>query len=520
MEAEIVNSWIPGAIAFLPLLATIGVFVLGDQRAQLRDGLVVMTSAAVLALAAAMYPAISAGHVLVSRIMELAPSLTMIFRVDVFGFYVTLIAAAVWFLVTIYCLGYMEGEHAQTRFYAFFLLTLSGALGSFMASDLFTLFMFFELMSLPAYVLVIHEQTPQAMRAGVKYLFMTIAGSLAFFFGLVAIQGMTGSLDLNQVGKITEAGPLATGAFIAFVIAFGMKAGMVPLHVWLSDAHPVAPSPASALLSGVMLKTGAYGLFRVIYGIYGAEFFRAAGWSTWLQIVAAITILLGSAVAITQTDLKRRLAYSSIGQMGYILLAMGLMTERAMVGGVYHIFAHAVVKSCLFLSAGSIIRQTGLRDVRDFGGLGYRMPLTMACFTMCALTIAGIPPMNGFVSEWALMQGAFDAGLSGYAVVLMLSALMNAVYYFTIVITAYFSKPRHAEHVGEMHDEHGIIPHVTTEAPPQIIPKRHFQWLREAPPQMLVPMLILATASVIFSLIPNNWPLEMAQQSAKLLLGR
>lgn len=520
MDAEILNSWIPGAITFLPLLATIAVFAIGEQRAHLRDALVVLTSAAVLALAVAMYPAISAGKVLVSRIMELAPSLTMVFRVDVFGFYVTLIAAAVWFLVTIYCLGYMEGEHSQTRFYAFYLLTLSGAVGSFMANDLFTLFMFFELMSLPAYVLVIHEQTPQAMRAGVKYLFMTIAGSLAFFFGLVAIQGMTGSLDLNQVGKITEVGPLAAAAFIAFVIAFGMKAGMVPLHVWLSDAHPVAPSPASALLSGVMLKTGVYGLFRVIYGIYGFDLFRGTNWPAVMQVMAAITILLGSAVAITQTDLKRRLAYSSIGQMGYILLAMSLLTERAMVGGAYHIFAHAVVKSCLFLAAGSIIRQTGLRDVRDFGGLDYRMPLTMACFTLCALTIAGIPPMNGFVSEWALMQGAFEAGLPIYSVILMLSALMNAVYYFTIVITAYFSKPRHAEHVGDMHEEHGIVPHVTTEAPPQIIPRSAFQWLREAPPQMLVPMVVLAIASLIFSLIPNNWPFSLAQLSAKLLLGR
>ena len=149
-----------------------------------------------------------------------------------------------------------------------------------------------------------------------------------------------------------------------------------------------------------------------------------------------------------------------------------------------------------------------------------RMPVTMACFTMCSLTIAGIPPMNGFISEWALMQGALDAGLPFYAVVIMLSGLMNAVYYFTIVIAAYFGKPREAEHVGELHEEHGIVPHVTTEAPPHIVPKRRSEWLREAPAQMLVPMLLLAAGCVIFSLLPGNLPLRLAQLSANLLLGR
>lgn len=524
MDAELVHSWIPGALVLLPLLAQVAVYILGERNAKARDATVLLTSGLTVVLAAAMYPTVASGKIIVLRLLDLVPPLGVGFRVDILSFFVTLISAVVWFLVTIYSLGYMKGEHAQTRYYAFFMLTLSGALGSFIAADLFTLFLFFEIMSLPAYVLVIHDQTPQAMQAGLKYLFMTIAGSLAFFFGLVVVQNLGGTLDLSQAGVIRDVTPLALGAFIAFVIAFGMKTGMVPLHVWLSDAHPVAPSPASALLSGIMLKTGAYGLLRVIYNVYGFEFFRATGWSQWLLVGAAVTIVLGSAVAITQTDLKRRLAYSSIGQMGYILLGMALLTERALVGDIYHIFAHAVVKSCLFLCAGAIIRQTGLRDIRDFGGLGYRMPVTMGCFALAALTITGIPPMNGFISEWALMQGALDAGRPFYALLLLLSSLMNAAYYLPIIITAYFARPQHAEnpaheHIGEVHEHHGVVTPVPTEAPPPVIPKRRLQWLKEAPAAMLVPIMVLAFGCIVFSFTPSNWPLRLSELAAKFLLG-
>jgi len=528
VEADTLYSWLPAAVALFPMAATGLVYLSSLRSGRLRDLAALSASAGTMLLCAAMYPHIAAGKTLVTTFGGFLPPLGLSFRVDVLSFFLAMLSSAVWFLATVYSLEYMRDEHGHTRYYSFFILTLSGSVGTFLAGDLFTLFLFFEFMSLPAYVLIVHEETPAAMRAGLKYLFMTIAGSLAFFFGLVATFELGGTVSLDRVGVITQTTPLALFAFIAFVAAFGMKAGMVPLHVWLSDAHPVAPSPASALLSGIMLKTGAYGLLRVIYNIYGTEYFRQTGWASGLLFAAAVTIILGSAVAITQNDIKRRLAYSSIGQMGYILLGMALLTERALIGDIYHIFAHAIMKSCLFMCAGAIIKRTGKRDIREFGGIGQKMPVTMACFTVAALTMIGVPPLNGFISKWELCLGAFDAGKPVYAVLLIISSLMNAVYYMPIVITAFFREREHAP----AHEPEPQPGRAVAGAP--VIPAESHEpgatsrgplaraWARvaEAPPGMLVPIVVLALGCIVFSLSPANWPLNLSEQAARLLLFR
>lgn len=526
MEAQTLHSWLPAAVALFPMAATGLVYFSSLRSGRMRDLAVLFSSGGTMLLAAAMYPQIAAGNVLVTTFGGFLPPLGLSFRVDVLSFFLAMISSAIWFLVTIYSLEYMRDEHGHTRYYSFFILTLSGSVGTFLAGDLFTLFLFFEFMSLPAYVLVVHEETPAAMRAGLKYLFMTIAGSLAFFFGLVATYELGGTVSLDRVGVIAQTTPLAMFAFIAFVAAFGMKAGMVPLHVWLSDAHPVAPSPASALLSGIMLKTGAYGLLRVIYNIYGTEYFRQSGWASGLLFAAAVTIILGSAVAITQNDIKRRLAYSSIGQMGYILLGMALLTERALIGDIYHIFAHAIMKSCLFLCAGAIIKRTGKRDIREFGGIGQKMPVTMACFTVAALTMIGIPPLNGFISKLWLSLGAFDAGKPIYAILLIISSLMNAVYYLPIVISAFFREhPDHAPAgAAAAHgDRQPAAPVVLAEshepgATPGSALARLWSRVAEAPPGMLIPIVVLALGCIVFALSPVNWPLNLSGQAARLLL--
>lgn len=502
--SESVQSWIPAAMVLAPLITPALVYLAGPRWPRLRDQLVLITSGLVAVLAAKLLPVVRDGRVVVCQLGQVIPPFELGFRVDVLSLFVTFVSAAIWFLVALYSLAYMKGEHDQTRYYAFFLLTLAGAMGSFMAADLFTLFLFFEIMSLPAYVLIIHDQTPRAMRAGLRYLSMTISGSLAFVFGLVVTYQSAGTLSLSGTGILAPGSPLAGYGFAAFVVAFGMKAGLVPLHVWLSEAHPVAPSPASALLSGVMLKAGAYGLLRVFYNLYGVSFLRETGWADWLLAAASASILLGSAVAITQTDLKRRLAYSSIGQMGYILLGMSLLTERALVGDIFHIFAHAVVKSCLFLCAGAVIRQTGATDISQLAGIGRRMPVTMGCFALAALTIIGIPPMNGFVSEWQLSLGAFDAGKPAYAGLLLLSSLMGAAYYLPVVITAFFGT-------------------AASPADAPLVPPsrpRGRALAGEAPAAMLAPMVVLAAACVLFSLMPTNYPLLLSEMAARMLIGR
>ncbi|MEW6307489.1 MAG: proton-conducting transporter membrane subunit [Bacillota bacterium] len=500
---QTVHSSLPLVASITPMAGSLLVYFAGLVNDRARNAVAIAIAALTLVLVLMMYPQVNAGLILEANYGEFLPPLGISFRVDLLSFFLAGLSAFIWLLATVYSLEYMQGEHGTNRYYSFLTLTLAGALGTFLAGDLFTLFLFFEFMSLPAYILVVHEETDEAMRAGLKYLFMTIGGGLCFFFALVATYELGGTVTLGQVGLIKDVSLLSALAFVGYLIAFGMKAGMVPLHVWLSDAHPVAPSPASALLSGIMIKTGAYGLLRVIYGVYGPEFMARVNWPSFLLAAAAITILLGSAVAIMQQDIKRRLAYSSIGQMGYILLGMSLLTERALTGDIFHIFAHAFMKACLFLAAGAVIKRTGKRLIADYAGIGFKMPVTMGCFTVAALTMVGIPPLNGFISKWEIALGAFDAGKPLFAFLLVVSSLMNAVYYFPIIISAYFGRPAH-DSLATGHEGSG-----SAEAPRK--------WL-EPSWGMLLPMLLLAAGCFAFVLFPNNWPFAVSAFVARLLL--
>ncbi|MEW6523366.1 MAG: proton-conducting transporter membrane subunit [Bacillota bacterium] len=492
MQATVV-SWLPVVATLLPLVGTGCIYLVEGRSWQWRNGLSVATAAIAFGLVLAMYPAIAAGKVLVMEFPNILPPLGLSFRADPLGFFMAATMSLVWLMVTVYSLAYMEKEHHKKRYYPFLILTLSGSLGVVLTGDMFSLFLFFELMSLTAYVLIIHEQSHEAMKAGYKYLIMTILGSLALFFAIIAVYEISGTLIIGR-GIIGWPSPLALGAFVAFLLGFGIKAGMFPLHVWLPDAHPVAPSPASALLSGLMLKTGAYGLIRVIYNVYGISLLQRTNWMQILVWLAAITILLGSSVAILQDDIKRRLAYSSIGQMGYILLGMGLMSERALFGAVFHIFGHALMKSALFLAAGAMIHKTHRRSIADLEGIGYRMPLTLGAFTLSALAMIGIPPLVGFLSKWELSLGALDAGRPWFVVILLASSLMNGVYYFPIIIAGYFSK-KSAYADGA----------------------QAWSMADETSPVMLVPLVLLAAGTLIFAVLPNSLPYVLAGKSAHFL---
>jgi multicomponent Na+:H+ antiporter subunit D len=328
---------------------------------------------------------------------------------------------------------------------------------------------------------------------------MTIIGGLALFFGIIIVFELGGTVSLGVGTIINESSLLALIAFICFLIGFGMKAGMFPLHVWLPDAHPVAPSPASALLSGVMLKTGAYGLLRVIFNVFSPALLQNSGWDTILGVLAVITILLGSAVALTQTDIKRRLAYSSISQLGYVLLGLSILNNNAITGAVFHIFSHAFMKSTLFLAAGAVIWKTGIRNINDMKGLGRQMPITMGCFSIAALAMIGIPPLNGFLSKWTLALGALDANMPFYVLVLLISSLLNALYYLPILIPAFFELPEGIAH--DPHDHHDIKVKV-----------------QEASPRMLSAIVVLALCTIFFGLTPNNITFALSRLTAAFLL--
>jgi multicomponent Na+:H+ antiporter subunit D len=489
------GNFLPVWIVMFPMVMTVVIYYVEQHSESMRNALAIGTSVVTFLSVCLLYPIVMSGTIIQYSMFQLLPNLDISFRVDILSFSLAILASFVWMLVSIYSLDYMCKEHGCNRYYPVLIITLASCMGIFMAGDLFTLFVFFELMSLISYVLVVHEETIEALRAGYKYLIMTIIGGLALFFGIIITFELGGSVSLGSGSTlISEPTNLAFFAFISFLIGFGMKAGMFPLHVWLPDAHPVAPSPASALLSGIMLKTGAYGLLRVIFHVYGLEFMQETGWTLILAVVAVITILLGSAVAITQEDLKRRLAYSSVGQMGYILLGMSILTERALIGNIFHIFSHAFMKSTLFLAAGAIIQKTGKRNIKDLGGIGKQMPFTMFAFTLAALAMIGIPPFNGFLSKWTLALGAMDAGVPFFVLILLISSLLNGLYYLPIIISAFFG----AEHGHEHAHEHVKI--------------------SEAPYKMLIPIAILAVSCLLFGLLPSNLPFDLSRVAAEYLL--
>lgn len=485
---------LPIWVVIFPIFMSIVIFAASKRSEKLRDGLSIATAVVTFLLVAAMYPVIMAGEEIAYTLFDILPNLGISIRVDILSFSLALLSSFVWMLVSIYSIDYMSHEHGGDRYFPILIFTLGSCLGIFIAGDFFTLFIFFELMSLISYVLVIHEETPEALRAGYKYLIMTIIGGLALFFAIIITFEVAGTVSLGMGTLIKTPSTLAFLAFLSFLIGFGMKAGMFPLHVWLPDAHPVAPSPASALLSGIMLKTGAYGLLRVLFHVYNIPLIKDARWNVLLGVVAVITIILGSAVALTQEDLKRRLAYSSIGQMGYVILGMALLTERALIGDVFHIFSHALMKSTLFLAAGAIIWKTGLRNINDLHGIGKKMPVTMGAFTIAALAMIGIPPLNGFLSKWTLSLGALDAGAPYYVVVLLVSSLLNGLYYLPIIIAAFFGGEESELGLEHSHPSYS-----------------------EASYRMIIPVAILGLGCLVFGLMPGNIAYDLSLRAASFL---
>jgi formate hydrogenlyase subunit 3/multisubunit Na+/H+ antiporter MnhD subunit len=432
--------YLPLWLVALPMLGALVVYLLGDVRERLRDIVVVAIAAVTFVLVLAMYPSV----VLQRTALEFTLPLLgegLRFLVDPLGLLFATITSLVWLAATIFSLSYMYHEHKRRRFYIFLLLTLAANLGLVIAGDLFSLFVFFEGLGFLAYPLIIHTETEEALRAGTKYLFMTIFGGLSLLFGILLLYSYSGSTAISPaLGALREAGFIKYVISGLMILGFGVKAGMIPVHIWLPDAHPAAPSPASALLSGVMIKAGAYGIIRTLGSIFRPPFeahevARIASsakeavvgghtellWETtkvlgyaviWIGIV---TMFLGVLMALLQENSKRMLAYHSISQMGYILMGIGvagyLGHEGAigLAGGVYHIINHALFKAALFLGVGAVYFRTGELNMYKLGGLRRKMPLVAAFTFIAALGISGIPLFNGFVSKTLLHHAIVEA---------------------------------------------------------------------------------------------------------------
>ncbi len=528
MIQETMESIIPLLMIIIPLLCGLAIFFTGspgsgnntikdvgqaqfkdttssaDSRSVPRNILLMISTLIPFGMSIYLYSFISQGMVVVSK-FDILPPLGLSFRVDILGQYMSLLFTFFGFMLVLYSIGYMKGDPLPQRFFGFLLLVYGGSLGVILAGDLFTLFLFFEFMSIMYFVLVVHDATTEAVAAGVKFLFMTIIAGVALFLAVVIVYREAGSLALDTPGLITTYSNLGLLAFIGFFIAFGTKASLFPLHFWMPDAYSAAPLPAALLSSAIMLKTGAYGFIRVFYNVFGVEFLEIVNWDFILMLIAAFTILFGSTIAIAQDDIIKRLAYSGIAQIGYIVLGVALVTSNALVGGVFHIMAHAFMKGCMFVTMGAVIKATGNRSIRKMKGVGYQLPISMLAFTIAAVTAVGIPPFNIFLTKWHLSLGALDINQLWLIIILLISSLLNAAYYLPIAYHAF---------LGHEEGEHGDAAHHGATGHHE---KNEGKGWAEPSPAMLVPIIVLALGCLVFGLPIQNWPLEMVEAISAML---
>ena len=357
------------------------------------------------------------------------------------GFFAALVSVC-WLLSIPYAAVYMSHEAHLGRFYTFFFLTESAVLGTALAADLMTLYLFFELATLFSFPLVLHSGSDKALLGGRKYLYYSVGGAFMALFGAAVVYETCHTLSFTPGGILHQTSPLTALGVFLMILGFGAKAGLYPLHHWLPSAHPAAPSPASAVLSGLITKCGVIAIVRILFCVADPTILQG----TWVQyaaiVLTLVTVVMGSLLACWEKELKRRLAYSSISQISYVLLGFFLLTPHGAAGALLQFFFHALVKIGLFQCAGAIIFLTGCTQVTELRGIGRRIPITMLCFTLFSLSLVGIPPFGGFWSKWHLCLAALEslpAPLSYLScIALIVSALLTAGYLFAPVLAAFF----------------------------------------------------------------------------------
>ena len=420
-------------------------------------------------------------------VWTLTGRLSLAFSLDKLGAFFLAFIPLVFLLAGIFSTEYLHHDKDKIRFWGFYMLTLSALQGLSFAGNLVTMYLFFEMMTLLSMPLVLHTQTHEAIMAGVKYLVYSMAGAYMALFGIFVMYHMGADMSFTPGGVID---PVAIAknptmfylAVFFLIVGFGVKAGMFPLHAWLPTAHPVAPAPASAVLSAIIVKGGVLALIRSVYYIAGAK--HIAG--TWVQYawigLAMITVFMGSMLAYNEKVIKNRFAYSSVSQASYIMLGLAVLTPTAMTGALLHVLFHAFIKTALFLTAGAINSvQTTCTRVDELRGIGKAMPITIWCYTFASLALIGIPPASGFISKWYLATGLLGSGMGVISwlgpVVLLVSALLTAGYLLPITIQGFLPGEDFA--YGKLK-------------------KREPTW------RMLVPLIALAVGALITGIFPRQ----------------
>jgi multicomponent Na+:H+ antiporter subunit D len=370
-----------------------------------------------------------------------APPISGCFEIDMLSIYMAGTISFLGLLVSFYSVSYMEHETRLTEYYTLVIFMMAGMMGIVMTGDMFTLFIFWELMGLSSYVLVSflkHSWGP--IEAGFKYLIMSATAGAFLLLSMALIYGLTGTLNFATLASSLRgvpSSPWLIAIFGTLIVGFGVKSAIVPLHTWLPDAHPEAPSPISALLSGIVIETGLYAMIRVLFTLFEPSFFMAP-----LAIIAIITMTLGNLMALQQSDLKRLLAYSSIAQIGYMLIGVSTGLTFGLVGTFLHIFNHSLMKGMAFLAVGNIAHQTGTRDIKSLQGVGRMMPYTTLAIIISFLGLGGVPGTSGFISKFILFSASLGAGIPILAIIGVLNSALSMAYYLRVIMTLLSGEPQ------------------------------------------------------------------------------
>lgn len=428
----------------LPLAGMLAIILAGRFSANLRETATLVTAVALVCVVWSLLPGLMAGGRPAVAVTEVIPGLSIAFRVEPLGMLFSALASGLWVVNSIYSIGYMRGnnEKHQTRFYACFALALSATMGVAFAGNLFTLFLFYEMLTLSTYPLVSHKGDAATVRSARIYLGILMTTSIGLFLpAIIWTYSVAGTGDFVPGGIL--AGKLndpEVGLLLGlFVFGIG-KAAVMPVHRWLPAAM-VAPTPVSALLHAVaVVKAGVFAITKIITYIFGIEFLFDSSTSGWLFYIAAFTIVVASIVALRQTNLKRLLAYSTIAQLSYVVMAAAILKPLAEVGAAIHIVAHAFGKITLFFAAGAIYVASGKTELQQLRGIGLRMPWTMTAFSIGALSMIGVPPTAGFVSKWYILAGAFQANNLVAVFTIIASTALNAAYFLPILYMVWFAR--------------------------------------------------------------------------------
>lgn len=495
----------PFLAVVVSLAAAFLILVFGNRvKPNVREAVTLLAAVIKAALVFSMVPAVLKGNEYYFCLWEIADGVELAFRTDAAGMVFACVASGLWIVTSVYSIGYMRGHHEknQTGYFAAFAVCLSSAIGISFAANLVTFFMFYEMLTVATYPLVAHYRDDKAKASGRKYLAYTLISGQLFFAAIAAVYVIYGTCDFRAGGFI-EPGSLSGGLMLLlFFLMIGggaVKAGVMPLHGWLPAAM-VAPTPVSALLHAVaVVKAGAFCVLRVVCYVFGPDTVSGCGADKILAWFAVATILLSSFVAMRKDNLKARLAFSTIGQLSYIVLGISVLAPYSIAGAMFHIVAHAFLKITLFMCAGAIYVTAGLSEISTMGGLAKRMPVTCTCFALASVGIAGLPLLAGFVSKFNIIRGALLMGKPIFAAVLVAAALL-ALSYLIPVVRIFFGKG------GQQAACSGHTVHTG---------------YTDAAAAMLVPIAITAAVSLVLGVMPDAGPhlYDLAVIAAEAITG-